>query len=804
MIRILLLSLILLGFSFTGISQKAATLRGYVKAASDEEALSSVSVVLTDTVKGTKKGDWTSDIGRFQIPGIAPGTYKITVRTPSYNVYEQTITLKSGEIKNFDVLLEESQLGPVTIIGEGDSKVNVQISVTPVTKKDIKSVPKIGGTNDIINYLTAAVPGALTTGDQGGQVYIRGGSPIQNKVLLDGMIIYNPFHSIGFFSVFDTDIISSADIYTGGFNAEYGGRISSVMDIKTIDGNKNDVEGVVEVTPFGSKVSVNGPIWNNSKEGGSSASYVFSGKSSYLEQSSKLFYTYVNGDEGLPFNFTDIYGKFAVSSPGGSKFNLFGFNYRDDVRYQAISDLSWNSWGIGSNFTLVPSSSTVLVEGDFSYSNYDITLKEEGLADRFSKVDGFNFGMDFTYYVGESDIKYGIDIQGFKTSFSTFNAVNRVIDQEENTTEMSGYVRYKFISQNKLWVLDPSFRLHYYASLRTASPEPRLGLKFNASERLRLKGAVGIYSQNLISANSDRDVVNLFYGFLSGPDNLQDEFIRQNGNVKEITHNLQKANHFILGFEYDILKKTVEKERAGRKIKDVKKVTLNVEGYIKDFTQLTNMNRNKIFEEDQFDKPDVLKKDFIIETGLARGVDFLLKYSDENKFIWVVYSIGKVDRWDGFIEYAPVFDRRHNVNVVGTTKFGKDDSWELNVRWNFGSGFPFTKTAGFYEAIDFTDGISTDYTTVNANQISTQYDSLNKGRLPTYHRSDITLTKSFKFYRNNSETAPSNKDLKSSLDVSAGVTNVYNRENVFYVNRLTGEVVRQLPIMPSIGLTYAF
>src|SRR5690606_13824086 len=131
--------------------------------------------------------------------------------------------------------------------------------------RDIIAVPMVGGTKDLITYITAAVPGAITTGDQGGQVYIRGGSPIQNKVLLDGMVVYNPFHSIGFFSVFDTDILQSADIYTGGFNAEYGGRVSSVMDIKTRNGNINEFHGKVDVNPFSSKLLLEGPVWNQTK-----------------------------------------------------------------------------------------------------------------------------------------------------------------------------------------------------------------------------------------------------------------------------------------------------------------------------------------------------------------------------------------------------------------------------------------------------------------------------------------------------------------------------------------------------------
>jgi outer membrane receptor protein involved in Fe transport len=116
------------------------------------------------------------------------------------------------------------------------------MSVQKITPKEIDKLPSIGGEPDIAQYMQV-LPGVVFTGDQGGQLYIRGGSPVQNKVMMDGMIVYNPFHSIGLFSVFDTDIIRNADIYTGGFGAQYGGRISSIMDVTTIDGNQNEFEG---------------------------------------------------------------------------------------------------------------------------------------------------------------------------------------------------------------------------------------------------------------------------------------------------------------------------------------------------------------------------------------------------------------------------------------------------------------------------------------------------------------------------------------------------------------------------------
>ena len=226
--------------------------------------------------------------------------------------------------------------------------------------------------------------------------------------------------------------------------------------------------------------------------------------------------------------------------------------------------------------------------------------------------------------------------------------------------------------------------MQYYSSLAKFRPEPRIGLKYKASERLRLKAAAGIYSQNVIGANSDRDVVNLFYGFLSGPSNLQSDFVNPNGEVTEVTHSLQTANHLVGGFEFDI----------------TEKLNLNVEGYLKHFTQLTNMNRNKIFDvaDGSADVPELFYMDYIVESGIAKGVDVVLEYEENGTYLWLVYGYGDVDRWDGIQWYDPVFDRRHNVNFVASQDFGKEDQWKISSRWALGSGLPFTQSQGYYQA----------------------------------------------------------------------------------------------------------
>jgi hypothetical protein len=222
-------------------------------------------------------------------------------------------------------------------------------------------------------------------------------------------------------------------------------------------------------------------------------------------------------------------------------------------------------------------------------------------------------------------------------------------------------------------------------------------------------------------------------------------------------------------------------------------MSINVEGYLKEFNQLTNINRDKLYDDipENNAQPDYLKKDYIIESGLAKGLDFVWKYDNKKVYLWAVYSLGFVDRFDGRRDYVPHFDRRHNVNLVGNYVFGKRLDWEVSARWNLGSGFPFTQTQGFYEFLPFTQGINQNYTTANG-QLGILYGDLNGGILPWYHRLDISIKKSWAVSKN------------SILEANASIINAYNRQNIFYFDRVTYERVDQLPALPSFGMSLTF
>lgn len=750
------------------IFAQTGTIKGFVYADDSGEPVSFCLVQL----KGTTHGAMTERSGYFIIDKIPYGDYEIIINVFGYDTITEAVSVQNSAVmtKQFALRPSKISLQTVQVTAEGQRVLTeTRTSVISIDPKEMTKMPSIGGQPDFAQYLQV-LPGIISTGDQGGQLYIRGGTPIQNMVLLDGMPVFNPFHSIGLFSVFDSDIMGSADVYTGGFGAEFGGRVSSIMDIKTKDGNRKRTHGKIDANTFGAKVLIEGPIVKMKDTRRVSLSYLLSGKGSYLEQSSKLFYPYAD-QKGLPFNYLDIYGKLSLGTRSGTKWNIFGFNFADQVQYSDIAQYKWNNFGVGTNFLIIPGATPMTIEGTLAYSKYKIGLDDRAFRPRNSSIGGFSADLNFSYYFGKSVLNVGAELIGFKTTYDFYNMMGIKTATEDNTSDIGLFVKYKHNFRDIL-LIEPSFRLQYYASMNAASPEPRLALKYNITKKIRLKLAGGLYSQNFVAATSDRDVVNLFYGFLSSPSDLPDKF-----NGKEMKNNLQKAQHIILGLELDLIPYT----------------TLNIEGYLKNFSSIVSLNRYKVFEDNEYyaSKPDIQKIDYIFEKGMAYGGDLTAKFDYKNLYIWFVYSLGWVKRYDGVVTYAPHFDRRHNINLMVSYSCGERQSWQFDVRWNYGSGFPFTQNQGYYPHYMPTNGIGGDYVSAN-EELTFLLADLNQARLPDYHRLDINIKKKFFIGE------------RHIIELNAGATNVYNYKNIFYVNRITNKVIHQLPILYNFGLTWNF
>lgn len=752
----LFLAILFIGQSLMG---QNGIIRGHVFDEESGDAILYGTVLIEELGTGTT----TDENGFFSINQLSAGTYSLKVSYLGYADQMIQVELRENgiEYQAFNLSSEGVKLGVVDISAKAtQATTEVQISTLQISPREIKALPSTGGEPDILQYLQV-LPGVVTTGDQGGQIFIRGGSPVQNLITLDGMTVYNPFHSIGFFSIFETEIIRSADVLTGGFNAEYGGRISAVVDIKTREGNKKELSGLVSASPFMVKALAEGPLFKGKKEG-SGGSFVLTGKKSIIDQTSRTLYSYATDDDsGLPFDFTDLYGKTSFYTANGSKFNFFGFNFQDAFFNPDIANINWNNFGLGSNFTLLPQSSSLIVGGRFGFTSYDTQIVEGDDEPRMSGVDEYHLGLDFNYFANTFEFDYGVELKSIRTDFDFTNQFGVNLSQFQTSSELSAFLKFR-----KSWdrlVIEPSLRFQFYAAVSEPSLEPRLGLKWNVTDKLRFKAAGGVYSQNLLATNNERDVINLFNGFLSGP---QSQISTFDGSPAE--SRLQFSNHAVAGFEIDVLPR----------------LTLNVEGYIKDFTQLIVVNRNKISRDEA---------DFVTETGNAFGGDISAKYTSPRWYLWATYSYGFANRFDGEQEFPTLFDRRHNLNLLGSYNFDEDGDFSASLRYNFGSGFPFTLTQGFYESVVFEDGVDTDILSENSDNISIIFDEVrNGGRLPNYHRIDASVTKKWDILE------------WAEFETIFSITNVANRNNIFFFDRLRFERVDQLPIIPSLSAKIKF
>jgi len=752
--------IILLTFCSVALVAQTGLIRGHAYDEETGEPITFGNAVLEGTTIGTN----TDIDGFFTLTDVPVGVYQLQISFIGYETKSTEVKVTDGGVAYKKIMVSSGgvQLQAVDISARRESaRTEVQISKLQVSQKQIKALPSTGGDADILQYLQV-LPGVITTGDQGGQIFIRGGSPIQNKIMLDGMTIYNPFHSVGFYSIFETELIKKVDVLTGGFNAEHGGRISAVVDINTREGNSKRLAGQLSASPFMVKALIEGPIIKLQEDKGA-ASFVLTGKRAIIDQTSQSLYSYagVNDTIGLPFFFNDLYGKVSFKSNNGSKFNLFGFNYQDEYDNPLIANIGWQNSGGGMNFNILPSSSSLIVSGIAGFSDYKSQIVEGSGQPRSSEIREFFLGIDFGFFDGNYELKYGVEVKSIFTNFNFTNRFNVSLEQFQNTTELSGFVKFRQ-SWDKL-VIEPSVRLQYYASLPEGTIEPRFGMKYNITDFLRFKMAGGLYSQNLISSSNERDVVNLFTGFLSGPES---KFNDLNGDP--VTSKLQKSQHLVGGFEVDFLKN----------------FEVNLEGYVKNYPQLIIVNRNKINLEDS---------NFATETGIAYGGDISVKYQTKNWYVWTTYSLGFVNRNDGEQIYRTIFDRRHNLNFLASYNFGEKLDWQVSARYNFGTGFPFTQTQSFYNDQPFLEGSSTEYETNNSENIGIIYaDERNGGELPAYHRVDVSAEKTITFSKN------------LNAVIVASVTNATDRENIFYFDRVRYERVNQLPLLPSLGVKFNF
>jgi hypothetical protein len=766
MLRLNITALLLLLNTLIVFSQ-TATIKGYVFDIESGAPIPGVNVF----IQGSQLGAPTDVNGFFVIRKVPEGKYVLEATNIAYSpvkrpvdVFAEGTIQKVFYMKMKTIIIDEATVSARKQMWER----NNPTSMHRITGETIKSIPGIGGESDLAEYIQV-LPGVVSTGDRGGQLYIRGGSPVQNLTLLDGMTIINPFHSIGFISVFDTDIIKTADVYTSGFGAKYGGRISSVIDLKSRDGNRTKFGGKASLSTFGYNFLFEGPIREMKEGSPSSSSFLISQKRSYIDATAARFMPFLDS-LGIPFMYNDIYGKVSFRNNEGDQFDLFGVFYRDRAKYPGLMETNWSNLAINAKYVYSPPRLSSLWETNFSISDYNGVMTENGRFPRKTRYNGADVHLINHHYQSLVDWSAGFGLNFYSTSYQYMSIDSIITTESHYTADIDMFAMSKFDLDK--WLLEPGFQLRLFTNYMVFSPEPRLRVKYKINNSWSLNFSSGLYAQELLSTVSEEDVVKLFQGFNIGVTGIQSVF---RGNKIDIP--IMRAYHLSYGVSW---------------IPDAK-IRVSFDTYFKNFYQLVNYNRNKIYEDDQYhqDIIEYYRKQYIHEKGMAYGAEVLIDYKSGPYMLWIAYSLSQVSRTDEFYTYPPNYDRRHNLNLLAGYRFGVNGSFNLTVRWNLGSGMPVTQSLGLYEELQFIDGGLLQDISGNGN-IDVWYGPVNGGRLPWYHRLDISLNKKWTF-------SPTH-----SFELNLGVINLYNRANVFYFDRYTFNRVDQLPILPSIGAVYRF
>ena len=629
-----------------------ATLRGFVTDRSSGQALVGASVVLSqgdEMVSGTA----TNEDGLYVLSGLPPGRYPLAVSFIGYEAYRDTLTLSAGELRSLNVALAsaEAELDEV-VVEERGGAADVVAGLQTIRPAEIDRVPTPGPSGDLATYLTT-LPGVVSIGDQGGQLFIRGGEPSQNLVLLDGMVVYQPFHLLGFFSAFPSDILSSVDLYAGGYGAAFGGRLASVIDVSARAGNKRRWAGMAAAAPFLSAARIEGPVVRDR------VSVLASGRLSVVEQFGNRL-----PDRDLPFRFGDAFAKAHAALTRNSQVSVAGLYTYDrgfvgEAAGGRTDEVRWENTALGGRYLLLPVSLPMSAEVLVSYSRLETELGPTGDPARTSSIAHVNTGVDATYFTRSVDVSWGLFARTLEFASELGGLYQNVEAEREFNTEVGLYLEPEIRLGRGLEVV-PGLHVNAFPSKGKTFVEPRMRAVWTRGSH-RVSGAAGLYHQEIVGLNDRRDATNVFTAWTATPF----------GEVPT-------AVHALLGYH----------------VRFTSRLEGSVEGFYK---RLSNLF---VGEWTAFPR---LTTRLQQAEGETRGLDVRLEARGRRLYGMVGYGLSSTRyeaRQEGFelwygqqtLRYRPPHDRRHQVNVLASAEWG---GFDLSVRWQFGSGLPFSRALGF-------------------------------------------------------------------------------------------------------------
>ncbi len=780
---ILILGLVL--FAFVGFAQKY-TISGYVEDTKTGEKLISASVYDTKTMKGTT----TNTYGFFSLT-LPKGEVVLTFSYMGYTTVSKTIDLTKDVIINFEAS-PSIELEEATVIDrKAENKVNsTQMSVNQIPISQIKKLPVLLGEVDIIKTIQL-LPGVQSGSEGASGLYVRGGGPDQNLILLDGVPVYNANHLFGFFSVFNADAISSVTLIKGGYPARYGGRLSSVLDIRMKEGNMKEFKGEGSIGIIASKLAIEGPIIKDK------TSFIISGRRTYIDLLSMPIQKSLPNNNGVGgYYFYDANAKINHKFSDKSRLYLSTYVGNDkaymknkekyidnDVTYEDESEfaLQWGNitsamrWNyqinnkLFSNTTLTYSKYRFNIgqEMNNSQTQNDTTTKSMFSFDYDSGIEDVTAMVDFDYIPSPNhQIKFG-----FGDIYHTFNPGINVFQQTDDNSSANIDTSFGanpiYAHEYSVYVEDDirlGSRLKANIGLRYtgfivkdseySSFEPRVSARFLVNEDLSFKAAYSQMNQYILLLTN------------SGIGLPTDLWVPATDKIKPM-----ESTQYAAGGVYSV----------------TPQIDITIEGFYKEMNNLIEYKEGAGFFDSNTDWQDKVESG----RGWAYGGEFLLEKKEGKTTGWIGYTLSWSERQFENISFGERFpyryDRRHDLSIVVMHKF--NDNVDIGVTWVYGTGNAVTLAVDKYQSYF---GLNQSYT-----EPIEHYDNRNGYRMPSYHRLDVGVNL--------------HKDKKWGHRVwSFGVYNAYNRKNPFFLEfgyDNNNRVLKQyslFPIIPSVRYSFTF
>jgi len=744
-ILITLLLLTILGFA------QDFTISGRVKDASNGETLLGATIL----VEGGG-GAITNEYGFYSIT-LDAGTYTVTYKYLGYSDIEETVVLNENKTLNIELGEKANEIGTAVVSAKALEKrvENKKISVVKLETAKIKEIPVIFGEVDILKTITL-LPGIQSAGEGNSGFNVRGGSQDQNLILLDEATVYNASHLLGFFSVFNGDAVKDLEVYKGGIPAKYGGRLSSIVDIKMRDGNAKKFAAIGGIGTISSRLTLEGPIVKDK------SSFMIAGRRSYADlflplapdesiQNSKLFFYDLNLKANYEISDKDriyVSGYFGRDVLGLSE--LFAINWGN-----ATATLRWNHLVNEKMFV-----NTSLVYSDFNYG-VDINFAENASFGLDQAINDIYIKSDWTNFLSQnSKLNFGGQL-----IYHRFNPGLFAANNEESAVVFQETQIEKRKALESGWYIDHEYkhstRLNFRYGLRLSTFSNIGGTEYAYTKNRETNEPISELTDTTVYGADE--LYNTYAGLeprASISYNLTNSMALK-GSYNRTFQYVQQATNTSSSFPTDqwfSVNKNIKPQRADQVAFGLFKnfdsgLETSAEVYYKWMNNQIDYRDNA-----QLAFNENLDGELLTGEGWAYGAEFYVAKTEGNSSGFISYTWAKTMRQingiSGDNPYVAGFDRRHNLSLVFTQKFSK--RLLATASFVFASGQPLTTPVGKY----FYNGEwQTNYNDQERNNF----------RLPAYHRADIGVTLKGK--------EKPNKRLKSNWNFS--VYNLYNRENPY-------------------------